>query len=426
MKRINFNFLGLYLMMGLASALGSVLVVGPAYADFMDRVLVIVNEDVITQSEFDHRLLTVLGEIERNGEAKPKGIEKQLLDSMVSDRLQIQEAKRRGISISDDELSNALGRFGAQQGLDPQQLMVQVEGQGQSFPRFAESVRESLTISRLTEYYARTRVIVPDYEIDGFIAQNKMDDAGAEYQIAHILIKDPEANRELANQAMSELKSGLSFADAVSKYSEATDAQDGGVIGWRSLEQLPEAFKEPIKSVAVGGVTDLLESSNGFHILKLLDLKGEREEIIQNEVRHILISSTTDVAKSQAAKKLTTIRQRIVNGEDFSDLARIYSDDSVSAATGGSLGWVSPGEMVPQFEATFEKLPIGVVSKPINTQYGVHIIEVLDRRKKNITDRMIRGKVDNILRRQRAEREFQQWIRQLKEQAYIEHVSAPV
>ena len=426
MKSIKLNFLGPCLKIALLSTLGLFAMVDSAHADFMDRVLVIVNEDVITQTEFDHRLLTVLGEIEKKGGTKPADIEKQLLDGMVSDRLQIQEAKRRGISISDDELENALGRFGAQQGLNPQQLEVQVEGQGQSFPRFAESVRESLTISRLTEYYARTRVIVPDYEIDGFIAQNKMDDAGAEYQIAHILIKDPETNRELANQAMSELKSGLSFQDAVSKYSEATDAQEGGVIGWRSLDQLPEAFREPIKSVSVDGVTDLLESANGFHILKLLDLKGEREEIIQNEVRHILISSTTDVAKSQAAKKLANIRQRIVGGEDFSDLARIYSDDSVSAATGGSLGWVSPGDMVLPFEEAFKKLPIGEVSKPINTQYGVHIIEVLDRRKKNITDRMIRGKVDNILRRQRAEREFQQWIRELKEQAYIEHVSEPV
>jgi peptidyl-prolyl cis-trans isomerase SurA len=426
MKSIKLNFSCQWLMTALLTALASVAVVGTAHASFMDRVLVIVNEDVITQTEFDHRLSTVLGDIKKNGGTKPEGIEKQLLDGMVSDRLQIQEAKRRGITISDDELNNALGRFGSKQGLDLQQLMLQVEAQGQSFQRFSESVRESLIISRLTEYYARTRVVVPDYEIDGFIAQNKMDDAGAEYQIAHILIKDPQTNRELANRAMSELKSGLSFQDAVSKYSEATDAEEGGVIGWRRLDQLPVVFREPIKSVSVGGVTDLLESANGFHILKLLDLKGEREEIIQNEVRHILISSTTDVAKSQAAKKLRKIRQRILNGENFSDLARIYSDDSVSAATGGSLGWVSPGEMVSPFEEMFKKLPIGEVSGPTYTQYGVHILEVLDRRKKNITDRVIRGKVDNILRRQRAEREFQQWIRELKEQAYIEHVSEPV
>ncbi|MFT5137635.1 MAG: peptidyl-prolyl cis-trans isomerase SurA [Arenicella sp.] len=426
MKSIKLNFPGLWLITALVSALSSGAVVGIAHAGFMDRVLVIVNEDVITQTEFDHRLSTVLGDIKKSGGTKPEGIEKQLLDGMVSDRLQIQEAKRRGITISDSELENALGRFGSKQGLDAQQLALQVESQGQSFQRFSESVRESLIISRLTEYYARTRVVVPDYEIDGFIAQNDMDDAGAEYQIAHILIKDPQANRELANQAMSELQSGLSFQEAVSKYSEATDAEQGGMIGWRSLDQLPDVFREAVKSVSVGGVTDLLESANGFHILKLIDLKGERDEIIQNEVRHILISSTTDVAKSQAAKKLTKIRQRIVSGEDFSGLARIYSDDSVSAATGGSLGWVSPGEMVPSFEETFKKLPIGEISQPVYTQYGVHIIEVLDRRKKNITDRVIRSKVDNILRRQRAEREFQQWIRELKEQAYIEHVSDPV
>ncbi|MEM7357686.1 MAG: peptidylprolyl isomerase [Pseudomonadota bacterium] len=400
---------------------------GLAKADFMDRVLVIVNEDVITQSEFDHRMTTLVGEVTRSGGGElPPDINKQLLDGMVSDKLQLQEADRRGIAINDEELQRALVRFASQQNLTPQQLISSVEAQGQSFRLFSESVRESLTISRLTEYYAQARVVVPDYEIDGFIAQNDLDNASAEYQIAHILIKNPALNRALAQQVVNELRGGLSFQQAVLTYSEATDAQEGGLMGWRTADKLPEVFVDAIKTVPVGGVTDVLESANGLHILKLLDMKGDREEIVQSNVRHILIASTTQVAQAQAAKKLFNIRQRILEGEDFEALARIFSDDSVSAAKGGDLGWVSPGEMVPNFEKTYDQLPIGEISQPISTQYGMHILQVLDRREKNITDQMIRARADNILRRQRAEREFQQWVRELKEQAYIEYVSEPV
>ncbi|NNC98911.1 MAG: hypothetical protein HKN85_01890, partial [Gammaproteobacteria bacterium] len=290
---------------------------GVARGDFVDRVLVIVNEDVITQSEFDHRMQTLIGEMQRNGtEQAPPGLAKQLLDGMVADRLQLQEAANRGIAVGDSELQAALERFASQQELTVPQLAEKIEQQGQSFKQFRESVRESLTISRLTDYYARARVVVPDYEIDGFIAQNQLDDTGEEYQIAHILIKNPDKNQELARLIRKELDAGLSFQEAALRYSEATDAQDGGLIGWRTIAQLPEVFAEAIKTVRIGGITDVLQSTNGLHILKLLDMKGEREEIVQSKVRHILISSTTEVAQSQAAKKLTKIRQRILAGED--------------------------------------------------------------------------------------------------------------
>ncbi len=397
-----------------------------AAAEMMDRVLVIVNEDVITQSEFDYRLVTVKAELQRDGAQQiPADLDRQLLDGMVADRLQIQEAERRGIRISDQELQAALMRFAGAQNLDMVQLEQRITSQGQSFPRFKESVRESLVISRLTEFYARTRVVVPDYEIDGFIEQNQMSDAGAEYQIARILISDPEQNRSVAEQVVAELQAGASFQQAVLKYSEATDAQEGGLIGWRRLEDLPDVYASAVKAMQVGGVTDVLETGNGLHIIKLLDIKGDREEVMQSQVRHILIKSESAVAKSQAAKKLLNVRQRILDGEEFSTLARIYSDDSVSAANGGDLGWVSPGETVPQFEQTFQQLPLNQISQPIETQYGVHILEVLDRRQKNVTDQVIRNRVDNILRRQRAEREFEQWVRELREQAYIEYVSEP-
>jgi len=320
-------------------------------------------------------------------------------------------------------LQVALERFAAGQQLTITQLSQRVEGQGQSFKRFSESVRETLIISRLTDYYASVIVKVPDYEIDGLIARNPAVD---QYLVAQILISNSEKNQSLASDLVRDLRSGKSFQQAVLMYSEATNAQDGGVLPWRTLEQLPDVWADALKSIKVGDVTNVIRGENGLHILKLLELKGDREEILQSKVRHILISSSTQVAQAQAAKKLFNIRKRIVAGEEFSQLARIYSDDSASAALGGGLGWVSPGSMVPPFEQAYQKLALGEVSAPIATQYGMHLIEVLDRREKNITDQLIRSRADQVLRRQRAEREFEQWVRELKEQAYVEYVAEPV
>ena len=304
-----------------------------------------------------------------------------------------------------------------------EQLMASLVQRGESANRFRKSVNDSLNISRLTEYYARSRVVVPDYEIDGFIAVNDIGDDESEYQVAHILIKQPDSNDSLAQKVRDEIRNGMSFQEAVLTYSEATNAQDGGVLGWRTEAQLPEVFAAAIKTINVGEVTEVLETENGLHILKLLDLKGEREEIIQNNVRHILINATSDIARDHANRRLEEVRQRILAGENFEDLARIYSDDAVSAANGGELGWVSPGDMVPQFENVFDQIALNQVSEPFNTSYGVHILQVLDRRTKNVTDQLIRAQAANILRRQRAEREFDQWVRELKEESYINYLS---
>jgi len=392
---------------------------------FDDRVLAIVNEDVITQSEFDYRISSVLKEFQANSRPIPAGLPKQLLDTMITDRVQIQEANRRGITISDQDVEVTMQRFAGQQNASLDQLKGQLEAEGQPYKMFKESVRDSLTISRFTEYYARSRVVVPSYEIDGFIVANKLDQDTSEYNIAHILIKDPSNNEALAQKVRDEISAGLSFRQAALTYSEATDAQEGGVIGWRSAEQLPDLYKSALTQLQVGDVTPVLRSENGLHILKLLELKGDRKEIFQSDVSHILISAESNIAKKQAAKQIYRIRQRVLDGESFSDLARIFSDDSVSAANGGSLGWVSPGEMVPPFEEAFQKLPLNEMSLPIDTQYGVHLILVNDRRKKNITDQLIRARAEDTLRRQRADREYQQWVRELMEGAYVEYVTEP-
>ena len=396
-----------------------------AEQEMMDRVLVIVNEDVITQSEFNYRYESLLADLTRENRQLPPNIKKQVLESMVSDLMQVQEAERRGITISDAELNQAIERFANQQNINTAQLKKTLAENGQPFSMFRESVRDSLAISRFSEYYARSRVIVPDYEIDGEIAANNLNADNSEYELAQILIKNPDVNIDLAQRVKSEIDNGMSFQDAVTQYSESSNKSDGGVIGWRTSAQLPEVYLSAVKDMQVGQVSDVLTTPNGFHILKLLDRKGDRMEIIQTKVSHILIKAESKVAKKQATKKLFQIRQRLANGEDFGELARIYSDDTGSAANGGSLNWVSPGEMVKPFEDAFQKIPLNEVSEPVDTQFGMHILMVEERRKKNVTEQVLRNRVENRLRRERADREFGQWVRELLEGTYVEHVSEP-
>ena len=398
---------------------------GSVHAAFMDRVLVIVNEDVITQAEFDYRLQSVVADFQAKNQAVPPNLPGQLLDGMISDKLQVQEAENRGIGIDDQEMQRALEIFAGQRDLTVEQLKASIIQSNQPYEMFENSVRDSLIISRFTEFYAQRRVVVPTYEIETEMKANNLDQDNTEYQIAHIMIKDSESNSGLAERVREEINQGLSFQQAVLTYSDATDAQEGGLIGWSTAQQLPNSFSDAVKNMQVGDVSPVITGGSASHILKLLDRKGDVTEIIQSKVRHILISAESEVARSQASKKLFDIRQRIIAGENFEDLARIFSDDSVSAALGGSLDWVSPGQMVKPFEETFERLPLGEISQPVSTQFGVHIMVVEDRRKKNITDQVKRRRVENFLRRKRADREYNQWVSELREGAYIERVAEP-
>ena len=414
-------------IVGLTTVVMSVLCVTSmnTLAQVSDHVLVIVNDDVITQSEFDFTMARVRSDAAKANQVLPEDVNKQLLDSMINDRLQLQEAERRSLVVTDEEVEESIAKFAEQQGQTVAELEKSLGNSGQALALFKKSVRESLTISLLTEFYANNRVFVPEYEVEGAMEQNKLGEAGNEYQVAHLFIKDADLNLEKAQQIHEEIVSGLDFTEAVIKYSEGAGAQAGGLIGWRTAEALPELFANAIKKAEVGGISDVLQSQNGLHILKLVDRKGERIEILQSKVRHILIEAEGDIAMKQASKRLKEVKKRILNGEDFADMARIYSDDSVSAAEGGSLDWVSPGQMVKPFEDTFDQLAMEEVSEPVETQYGVHIIQVMDRRQENVTEIVMRNRVRGVLRRQRASREFNQWVLQLKEQAYIDYVAEP-
>lgn len=406
--------------------ISSVLITNDLQAQVTDKVFVIVNDDVITESEFDFRLASINAEFAQTGKTLPDDVDKQLVDSMINDRIQVQEAERRGLEVSEQQLDEAVARFAQQQGQTVEQLKQSLGNNDQVVDRFRQTIKESLIITSLIEFYANNRVFVPIYEIEGAMTQGKLGSDDFEYQIAHIFIQNIDTNKEKAELIHQELVNGLDFMDTVSKYSQAADLKEtGGLIGWKTADQLPEIFATAVKSIKVGGISEVLESSNGLHILKLVDRKGEVIEVLQNNVRHILMEAEGEIAIKQASKKLQKIKSRILAGEDFGQLARIYSDDSVSAATGGSLEWVNPGQMVPPFEEAFKQLAINDISDPVVTEFGVHIIQVQERRQEDVTEIVMQNRVRGVLRRQRANREFSQWVRQLKEQAYISHVAGP-
>ena len=238
----------------------SVSAIAQEQSAFMDRVLVIVNEDVITQSEFDYRMQSIASEFSAENPAPPN-IAEQLLDSMISDRMQVQEANRRGIGVSEEELDAAIERFAAQQNASTEQLKATLESQGQPFFKFRESVRDTLVISRLTDFYARTRVVVPDYEIDVAIEQAGLGADDSEYLISRILIKDPDSNAALAQKVRDEIDAGLTFQEAVLTYSEAPDAQEGGLIGWRKPDNLPTQWAEALKDLEAGQVSQVISTA---------------------------------------------------------------------------------------------------------------------------------------------------------------------
>jgi len=378
-------------------------------------------------AEFDYRYQLVLRDYQAKPDAQPPAnLAEQLLDTMVSEKLQIQEARRRDIKINNDELDQAVERYAAQQGLSVVQLNESLVRQGQSFASFSQVLKENMLVARLNEYYAQYRVSVPDYEIDGFIERNNWGGDETEYLLAHILLPAGEENRQLAQDIVSQLRQGASFQQAVLTHSSAVNASQGGVIGWRKKQQLPSIFTSALEGLSVGQVSDVVSGPNGFHILKLQDQRGQATEIVQSKVKHILIKAETPIARKRAKLRLDRLRNEIMQGKEFSDLARIYSDDTGSAARGGDLGWVSSGQMVPPFERAYQALAIGELSQPVESRYGIHLIQVDERQTKNVTEQLVRARAENILRRQRAEREYSQWVRSLRDRAYIQEVNSPV
>ena len=403
----------------------------PSKVQFIDRIVAVVNNDIITQYELNERIRVVKNQMEGQKIPIPPQdvLEKQLLERMINERVQLQFASETGIRVDDGALDQAIARIAESNRMPLAQLRQVLEKDGVSFVKFREDIRNEIVLTRVKEREANNKVVVTENELESYFANQAQKGNDTEFYLGHILIQVPEqANAEQiqerkkrAEQALAELKKGSDFGLVSASFSEAPNALQGGELGWRPASRLPQLFTDALNVLQPGEVTPLLRSPNGFHLLKLFDKRGRDAVLVvtQTNARHILVKTNEVVSAADAKHRLVELKERLDNGANFADLARLHSEDG-SAAKGGDLGWLSPGDTVPEFEQAMDSLSLNVVSQPIQTQFGWHLIEVLQRRKEDVTQekQKLRAKIE--IRERKADEAYQEFVRQLRDRAYVE------
>jgi len=417
-----------------ALVLASSLLVSTGYAaeQTLDRVAAIVDNDVVMYSQYQTRLKEVQQTISKRGvEIPPEDVlRQQVLERLIIDAIQLQMAERSGIRISDEELSASMATIAERNGLSQQEFEQALAADGLSLQDAQEQIRQEMTISRVRQYRVAERIQVTDQEVQNFLASDlgKMQLA-EEYHLANILIPVPDgANNEELAKAQSDVESivkqlaqGGDFTQLAIRYSASENALDGGEMGWRKAAQLPPPFDRMLGSMAVGQVTEPTRTAGGIIMLKLLDKRGG-EAAYRDETlaRHILLKPS-EIRSPDATQKLATrLYERLRSGEDFAELAKQFSEDPGSALNGGDLNWVDPNSLVPAFREEMARTAIGELSKPFESQFGWHVLQVIDRRSTDSSEQMREQQAINLLRNRKYDEELQTWLRQIRDEAYVE------
>ena len=401
----------------------------------LDRVVAIVGESVIVASELDKEMSLAKNNITNSGSSMPglNFLRQQVLERMITRKALEDLADRTGIRVSDNEVRLALQRLAQQQNLSITDYLNAVEKQGLSAYQLRQSILVEAKIMKLRRREVETKLIVNESEIESYLKKLRETPASDESLVAHILIAIPEnataedlevvSNR--AQDALYKIDNGIDFRQVAAELSDASDALEGGVMGWRDASNLPDLFLDALKVMRIGQRSEILRSPNGFHILFLLDKRGRDAQIIvqQTLARHILFRVDRAVSEEDALIKAMGIRNRIVVlGEDFEHLAKTTSDDP-SGVKGGTLGWLMPGETVPEFEQALNSLEPGTVSEPVRTQFGYHLIEVLDRRDSDVSDERQKAVARQAILQQKLEFRFEEWVRQVRDTTFIKYVN---
>jgi peptidyl-prolyl cis-trans isomerase SurA len=398
----------------------------------IDRIVAVVNNEVITRGDLDERYRIATTQLKQQGTPPPPRdvLEKQLLDRMVIDRVQLQLAKETGLRIDDAELDRSLQRIAQENKLTLPQLREALEKDRIPFAKFREDIRNEIVLARLRQREVDNKIVVSESEIESFInAQQGREQRREEVNLSHILVTVPEnaapeqiqARRARAEQALQQISTGADFRQVAATFSDAPDALQGGVLGWRDSERLPTIFVDALRPLKAGDVAPILRSPNGFHILKLNDRRGVSGQVIvrQTHARHILIKTNELVPEAEARRRLESLKERLDNKADFAALARLHSVDA-SGAKGGDLGWISPGDTVPEFERAMNTLAPGELSAPVQTPFGWHLIQVLERRDEDMSQDRRRVAALTALRARKSDDSYQEWVRQLRDRAYVE------
>ncbi|MEQ1596739.1 MAG: peptidylprolyl isomerase [Casimicrobium sp.] len=398
----------------------------------VDRVIAVVNDDVITRYELNEQKRAVAAQLKRQGVAMPPDAEldAQVLERFINERVQLQYAKENGIRADDETVNASLQRIARENKMSMQQFSAALAKDGVSVEKFRDELKNEIVLSRLRDREVESRVVVTDAEIENYLALAKAQGANqAEYQLAHILVLVPEqatpeqveTRKKRAEEALRQLNSGTAFGQVAAVFSDSNDAVQGGTLGWRQADRLPTLYAESANKLKTGETSGVLRSANGFHIVRLLDKRaGEQKAVVeQNKARHILIRVNDLVGEAEAKAKIERLRDRISGGAKFEDVAKQGSEDG-SAPKGGELGWISPGDTVPEFEAAITKAALNALVGPIRSQFGFHLIEVTERRSQDVTKERTRQSARVALRDRKADEAYQTWLRELRDRATVE------
>lgn len=399
----------------------------------IDRIVAVVDNDVITRSELNERVYMIIQQLEKQGTPLPprEMLEKQILERIIADRLQLQQAAQTGLRADDNMLDKAMGRIAEQNKLSIEEFRAALQSEGIDYRKFREDIRKEIILGRLKEREVDNRVNVTEAEIDNLLTtKNSSQDSADEYSLGHILVRVPEEAtpealqklRAKAEDALKKLNEGADFGQISAGVSDAPNALEGGKLGWKKPSDLPTLFQEALKPLKSGEQTTVLRSSNGFHILKMMDRRGSSTPLLvqQTLARHILIKPSEVLADADAKRRMDDIKERLDNGGNFAELARQYSEDG-TANKGGDLGWINPGDTVPEFEKVMNELKPGQISEPLKSRFGWHIIQVQERRTQDMSREAARLKARQEIKARKAEESYQDWIRELRDRAYVEY-----
>lgn len=401
----------------------------------IDRIVAVVNDEVITLHELRARISETFAQMRSRNVTPPPAeeFERQQLERMILEKVQLQHAAETQLRVDDRLLDASLSRIAESNRMDVAQLRAAIEQDGMVWSRFREDIRKQIVMSRLRDREVESRVVVTEGEIANFIANpERKPDQSEEYNVSHILLRVPEGAspeqlirlKARADAALEQIRKGEDFSRIAASYSDAQDAVNGGSLGWRPLDRLPALFADAVPKLKPGEVSDVMRSPAGFHILKLVEKRGgsgsgDESRVTQTHARHILIKTSEVLNDAEARRRLTGLKERLDNGGDFAELARTNSQD-LSSSKGGDLGWLYPGDTVPEFQRVMDNLKVGEVSEPVQSPFGWHLIQVVERRVDEVSLERQRAAARMTLRDRKAEEVYQDWVRQLRDNAYVE------
>ena len=418
----------------LAAGLATSLLLGlPAHAQtqMLDQVVAIVDDDVIMASELRERVQGITQTLQSRGMELPSEdvLIRETLDRLIIESIQLQMGNRVGARISDAQLNAALERIAAQNRMSLEQFRTMLEQEGQSYAAMREQIRREMIIQRVQSGNVNQRIQISEQEVNNFLASSEGQKLSQpEYRIQHALLPlapdAPESEVETARTYLEGLLRRIRGGEAFDQViSASTDRYpfSGGDLGWLKADDLPSLFSDVAPDLEAGATSDPIRSPSGLHLVHMADMRGGGGQMVeQTRVRHILVRPSEIMTDEQARDLVASLKERAEAGEDFADLAREFSEDIGSAAEGGDLGWTNPGQMVPEFEAAMAETPVGELSDPVQSQFGWHVLEVMDRREQDMTREAIRARATEALHQRKYEEELDAWLRKIRDEAYVD------